>query len=67
MEVQMQDDFLSLQKEYKSMHGYNRQRLAAMTSQLEEQTRATTSAEGHVECLQRLLRLHEDEWEVLES
>mmetsp|Transcript_72480 Transcript_72480/g.172786 ORF Transcript_72480/g.172786 Transcript_72480/m.172786 type:complete len:524 (-) Transcript_72480:23-1594(-) len=59
--VQMQDDFLSLQEEFRSMHDYYRDRLAAMTSQLEDQNRAAASAEGHVECLRRLLRLHEEQ------
>eukprot|EP00927_Polykrikos_kofoidii_P027513 TRINITY_DN2416_c3_g1_i1.p1 TRINITY_DN2416_c3_g1~~TRINITY_DN2416_c3_g1_i1.p1 ORF type:complete len:531 (-),score=110.84 TRINITY_DN2416_c3_g1_i1:217-1809(-) len=59
--VQMQDDFVSLQQDFKNMRAFLGQGLAEKTGQLEAQQRAAGTAEGHADCLHDLLYFHEEQ------
>mmetsp|Transcript_91675 Transcript_91675/g.163167 ORF Transcript_91675/g.163167 Transcript_91675/m.163167 type:complete len:411 (-) Transcript_91675:30-1262(-) len=65
--VQMQDDYTSLQEDFRSMREYFGRRIADMSAQLEERSRAAGSAEGHADCLRELLGFHEDNGQLAGS
>lgn len=65
--VQMQDDFESLKQDFTSMCGFLQQQLKEKEDQLEEQTRAASSAEGHADCLCDLLHFHEENGQLISS
>eukprot|EP00418_Pyrodinium_bahamense_P022295 CAMPEP_0179140910 /NCGR_PEP_ID=MMETSP0796-20121207/67529_1 /TAXON_ID=73915 /ORGANISM="Pyrodinium bahamense, Strain pbaha01" /LENGTH=189 /DNA_ID=CAMNT_0020840547 /DNA_START=36 /DNA_END=602 /DNA_ORIENTATION=- len=65
--VQMQDDYLSLQDDFRSMREYFGQQIAQMSAQLEEQSRAAGTSEGHADCLLELLHFHEDQGQLAGS
>jgi len=65
--VQMQDDYQALKGDYGSMRDYFGQRLSEMTQQLEEQSRAAGTSEGHADCLHDLLHFHEDQGQLAGS
>merc|ERR1719247_1163237 len=54
-------------KDFTSMCGFLKRQLADKTEQLEEQTRAAASAEGHADCLNDLLHFHEENGQLINS
>ncbi|CAK9037467.1 unnamed protein product [Durusdinium trenchii] len=58
--MQIQDDHAQLREELRSTGEFYGRRIADMTTQLEERARATSTAEGHADCLGDLLAFHED-------
>lgn len=65
--VQMQDDYIALQEDFRSMRDYYGKKIAEMTAQLEEQTRTLGTSQGHADCLLDLLPFHEDQGQHVDS
>lgn len=65
--VQMQDDYIALQEDFRNMREYFSKKLAEMKAQLEDQTRTAGTSRGHADCLYDLLPFHEDQGQHVDS